>query len=430
MEDSPKLQVLYYNLNSVPHVLRPANSGSVEMNPAQSAKIAKSLENFEEKEGYVNVVLFPEEILLTPHSYLSSCTVAVLDIHPTWLLLDGGLVVSPPPFPVSIGTNLLISSDSNGHTRAEEVPIPSQGKKSLQELEALHAVYFPSDGFLPTIDIEEYPATIGSQRLRIDLLKLLKPYNSGFLRQVDDLKKEFSSWRKARGDGNCYYRAVGYVYLEHLCRPQVPSHFLLSFYMRLFLQQGPFSLSRNPPTLFDKDLYWVLTRLYELIAIREAQTVEGKEASALAQLEYIYLHDEQFDQSVIRVLKLAAWNQLQEREEEYAAFLQKPLSDLLTEILTDGIESEGLVFQLMADVLDSVILHVLLPPSGPIFKEEYQTRQKGRKPVLSLLLRPGHYDILYTLQADIVDKYNFVLEDYSGVAGLEAGDQFQLYRDL
>ena len=430
MEDSSKLQVLYYNLNCVPHALRPVNAGSLEMNPAQRVMIEESLKSFEDKEGYVNVVLFPEEILLTPHAYLSSCTAQVLDIHPSWLFLEGGLVVSPPPFPVSIGTQLFISSDSNGHTRAEEVPIPSQGKKSLQELEELHGVFFPSDGFLPAIDIEDYPATIGSGRLRIDLLKLLKPYNAGFLRQVEDLKKEFSSWRKARGDGNCYFRAVGYGYLEHLCRPKIPSHLLRSFYMRLFLQQSPFSLSRDPPTFFDTDFYWVLSRLHELITIKEAQAAEQKEDSALAQLEYIYLHDEQFDQSVIRVLKLAAWNQLQDKEEEYAAFLQKPQSALLTEILTDGVESEGLVFQLMADVLDTVILHVLLPPSGPIFKEEYQTKQKGRKPVLSLLLRPGHYDILYTLQADIVDKYNFMLEDYSGVAGLEAGDQFQLYRDL
>lgn len=429
MEDSSKLQVWYYDLTCTPEVLRPADADSVDLTPKQAQIVLKQLKTLEEQQGYVNVVVLEGDILMTPHSYMFHCNLQVLAVHPGWLLLAGGLVLAPPEFSAYVGTVLSIKSDSQGRAVAEKPTTATQGSKSLVELQALNAAYFPADGHQPVIDIGEYPVSIGAQRLRIEYLKLLKPYNAGFLSQVEELKKEFSSWRKVRGDGNCYYRAVGFVYLEHLCRSKVPSHFLRSFYMRLFLQQGPFSLSRLLSPDFDRDLYWVLSRLHELLTIKETRSADGC-TQALEQLEYIYVHDSQFDLSLIRVLKLAAWNQLQDFLPNYTAFLPKPLPELLEEILTDGLESEGLVFQLMADVLDAVIMHVLLPPTGTVFTEQYCTGQKGRKAVLSLLLRPGHYDILYPLQADIVDKYNFVLEDYSGLAETDLGYLSQLYRDL
>lgn len=428
MEDNSKLQVWYYDLTCDPQVLKPVEAESAELKSEQNLVVLKQLETLEERQGYVNVVVLAGDILVTPHSYLMKSSLQVLAVHPSWLLLAGGFVIAPPVFPVFVGTVLSFNTDSQGHVVTER-PTSPQGNKSLEDLIHLNAIYYPADGHQPIIDIEEYPVSIGAQRLRIEHLKLLKPYNAEFLCQVEDLKKEFSSWRKVRGDGNCYYRAVGFVYLEHLCRLQVPSHFLRAFYMRLFLQQGPFSLSRLPSPDFDRDLYWVLCRLQELLTIKEASSADCC-ASALAQLEYIYLHDRQFDLSLIRVLKLAAWNQLQDCLPSYTAFLPKPLPELLEEILTDGLESEGLVFQLMADILDAVIMHVLLPPTGPVFTEHYRTGQRGRKAVLSLLLRPGHYDILYPLQADLVDKYNFVLEDYSGLAEPDLGHLFQLYSDL
>ena len=33
---------------------------------------------------------------------------------------------------------------------------------------------------------------------------------------VDKLEENYGMWRKIRGDGNCFYRAFGFAYLEHL----------------------------------------------------------------------------------------------------------------------------------------------------------------------------------------------------------------------
>jgi hypothetical protein len=45
---------------------------------------------------------------------------------------------------------------------------------------------------------------------------------------VNRLDNDFDYFRRVKGDGNCYYRAVGYAYLEHLARlPDVTS--LLEF---------------------------------------------------------------------------------------------------------------------------------------------------------------------------------------------------------
>ena len=362
---------------------------------------------------------------MTPHCLLRGVEEEVVEIEGNWVLLTGGFVVRKPEGRLGVGGKVRVEVGSEGVAEVREVS-ETRRSLSLAELHSLHFSYFPPDTTPPPTTLDDYPLSISPNRLPTLHLHLLKPFNPFFKSQVLTLQGEFSSWRKARGDGNCYYRAVGYAFLEHLCRSQVHSHYFRRFYMQIYLQKGAFSLDKWMNNEFDGDFVHVLHRLKQLIEMKET----GQ--AVLRQLEGVYAGDKRFDEAFIRVLKLAAWNQLQDHLPSYSPYLLKPLPDLLTEILTDGIESEGLVFQLIADLLDVVVTHVFLPQTGTIYREEYTTTQgiPGKKAVLCLLLRPGHYDILYTLQADLVDRYNFVLEDYSGPADVDIGDSYQLYREL
>ncbi|XP_064148980.1 ubiquitin thioesterase OTUB2 isoform X1 [Loxodonta africana] len=53
---------------------------------------------------------------------------------------------------------------------------------------------------------------------KCDILSILRdhPENRIYQRKIQELSKRFTSIRKTKGDGNCFYRALGYSYLESL----------------------------------------------------------------------------------------------------------------------------------------------------------------------------------------------------------------------
>ncbi|XP_044518067.1 ubiquitin thioesterase OTUB2 [Gracilinanus agilis] len=53
---------------------------------------------------------------------------------------------------------------------------------------------------------------------KCDILSILcdHPENRIYQRKIQELSKRFSALRKTKGDGNCFYRALGYSYLESL----------------------------------------------------------------------------------------------------------------------------------------------------------------------------------------------------------------------
>ncbi|XP_004837109.1 ubiquitin thioesterase OTUB2 isoform X2 [Heterocephalus glaber] len=53
---------------------------------------------------------------------------------------------------------------------------------------------------------------------KCDILSILRdhPENRIYQRKIQELSKRFTAIRKTRGDGNCFYRALGYSYLESL----------------------------------------------------------------------------------------------------------------------------------------------------------------------------------------------------------------------
>lgn len=416
---------LYYDLACVPVMLMDVSSGArVELKEAVKLELLVMLNKGAEKRGFANVITDGLTVKCSRLAEVVSGKKAIaVDSTPEWVILSNGLILPPvPSLSLPPGTEVLITKLDSSSIQLEVLRQVYSHSLSLAELKDLHYAYFPLDP-KEVVDVENYPETVGNQRIRIEHLKLLKRFKPEFAQQVEILKEEFSSWRKSRGDGNCYYRAVAYSYLEHLCRFGVSTQSLREFYMRIYLQIGDFSLS-SWGDQFDKYFICVLIRLKELMTVKEMT------GTAVEHLEYIYLADNFFDAGMIRLLKLGVYNYLQTHREEFSDFLTKPMEEMQAEVLADGLESEGVVFKVMANVLDAAIMHVMLHDSTMgICKQEFLPNSAGRKPVLTLLLRPGHYDMLYPLQADLVDRYNFQAHNYSGFDG-DIGALNQLYREV
>merc|ERR1712216_106894 len=62
-------------------------------------------------------------------------------------------------------------------------------------------------------------------------------HSAEHVRKITEMRDEFAAWRRVRGDGNCYYRALGCGFMEHLLSPAGRPR-LQEFHDRLAALQG------------------------------------------------------------------------------------------------------------------------------------------------------------------------------------------------
>mmetsp|Transcript_31831 Transcript_31831/g.31543 ORF Transcript_31831/g.31543 Transcript_31831/m.31543 type:complete len:134 (+) Transcript_31831:388-789(+) len=87
---------------------------------------------------------------------------------------------------------------------------------------------------------QEYPDTVGKSRINIYHLKSEYAFNNKMLDFIEKLGTEYAAFRRSRGDGNCYYRAVGVSYIEYLCRPTTNLSEFEKFIRKLEKREGIF----------------------------------------------------------------------------------------------------------------------------------------------------------------------------------------------
>jgi Peptidase C65 Otubain len=94
--------------------------------------------------------------------------------------------------------------------------------------------------------------------LSLDILKGDFGFNRGLVDKVDMLKPFYSGLRRARGDGNCYYRAVIFGLLEQIVHSQ-DKH-------KLQLLAAKLGSLKNVPSWHAAAHAGLLSRLQEVIA--------------------------------------------------------------------------------------------------------------------------------------------------------------------
>lgn len=247
-----------------------------------------------------------------------------------------------------------------------------------------------------SINVEEYSDTSGLCRLPIRSLANCSRWNQQLSEKALSLSSRYTHWRKARGDGNCYYRSVAIGYLEHLCRNTTPNDHFAAFYMKLY-HQSEIILTEELSSYF-KDFPRMLKRLYD----------DKRAGRGLESLQN-YLQDPGFDLGAVATLRglaLYTFTQLLSVP-DFSAFLTEGQDrSLYTEIATMGRDAEGLIFRVMANALDIKIVHILLS-AATCREESFVPENKGCKVVLHVLLKPGHYDALYPIAVQQLDQYEY-----------------------
>ena len=284
-------------------------------------------------------------------------------------------------------------------TALSTLPDPIRGSDSPYRVIDVNALgnRFEYQVDVSHIDVEEYPSTCGERRLPILSLKNTGKWNSDLQQSVDKLAAKYSHWRRSRGDGNCYYRAVAVSYLEHLARWSTVPMEMHDFYTKLYRQE----IQITPE--FAPYVRYFLKKLYDLYQVKS-------QGSALPALQQLF-KDPLFDQSAVGTFRCIARAALMKfpSDPEFSSFftMSTGIGTLMKQIETMGNEAEGLTFMAMAKALNAKIIHWTVS-GAQCRNDDFNATSNGtRKLVIHLLLKPGHYDVLYPLGAQLLDNYSY-----------------------
>lgn len=297
-------------------------------------------------------------------------------------------------------TSKSTSSDSAifNHLISQLPTVPQAVLNSLPEPVILSSLCQDSPGKISLFEnlLEIKLSTVSLCRIPIRSLKLLYRYKASFCDRVNLLCRSYESWRRVRGDGNCYYRAVSVIYLEHLCRSSTNVNELKHFIDRIDTLRN----TQDPEISQSKDIYNLREGLVYL------HSIKYKYGSAVEHLQ-MYLDNTSFDLGIVLVLRLFAYRFLDHmrQDPEFGSFLIDGGLETLQRIRTMGQEAEGEEFQVVADALGTKIHHVSVYSSYGIdsFTPKYTEYICTE---IHILYKSGHYDILYPLATNFIDNYD------------------------
>jgi len=207
-----------------------------------------------------------------------------------------------------------------------------------------------------------------------------------YLAKIKDLTSKYKSIRRTRPDGNCFFRAFSYGYIEKLIddRDQFNTFYKLAQKSKDSLVELGF------PQFTVEDFYdlfmEVLTRIKDM------------ENSNDAKKELHNLFNEQaYSDYMVVYLRLLTSGQLQKEQSFFSCFIEgnRTVADFChQEVEPMYKESDHIHIIAACQAIDTGV-RVIYMDRGASNKVTEHDLPEGTTPLVHLLYRPGHYDILY-----------------------------------
>jgi len=211
----------------------------------------------------------------------------------------------------------------------------------------------------------------------VSLDELAQEYKEGnpvFLQKIRELSETFSTYRKVRGDGDCFYRTFAYGFLS-----QTNSN--TSSALRTSVQ-----------VLKDAGFEELSYEVFSDILFEVVEKLPGSD------LQSIMNNPEESNAIVVYLRFLtSAW--IKTHPDDYAPFLEMDLKHYCEmNIEAMGREADHVMISALVSALNvKVDIHYLDRSEGDkAILHEFGTRS-GKNAVITCLYRPGHYDLLETL---------------------------------
>ncbi|KAF4568356.1 hypothetical protein EYR40_010241 [Pleurotus pulmonarius] len=220
--------------------------------------------------------------------------------------------------------------------------------------------------------------------------------SQSFVKQIDSLvAKGFNSIRRARGDGDCFYRSVAFAYVDSILKAAdvaIAAASAISLLESTFpmLEQAGFQ------KLVFEDFYDVLASLLQNIA---QGTNDGKSLESKILLAF---QSPEISNSIVVYLRLLTSARIRTDPDEYAPFLFHPEIGIQLEprefceafVEAVGKEADHVQMTALARTLRLNLDVAYLDGRSSDGHVDFVEFRNSDSTPLTLLYRPGHYDIL------------------------------------
>lgn len=247
-------------------------------------------------------------------------------------------------------------------------------------------------------DLDEYPQTVSKFWLKIDDMKSLYINNPHFVKNIDYLRDnlKISAWKRSRGDGNCYFRAVITSYLEKITKPYSPLSHLTAF-------QSILKALSLEDTINEYHVSHSRVSLFISTLVSKKSANEHFEVFKLALSE---LQNPEFDLDLIRVSRLVAYTELLRSQDDpdYSVFFIDGIDSIVYDILEMNREGGDFTLVFLPKGLNAQVIQYMFLDTENRSVQYFPEKSKGELVSISLVRRSCHYDILCEKQEIELDQ--------------------------
>ena len=252
--------------------------------------------------------------------------------------------------------------------------------------------------------------------------------------KIIELSKFLPYYRQIRGDGNCFYRAIGIGYIEQLFFQlwSEQTHHKSEIYLTELLYdvlEGNIRLIEcNLAGNYTKKSYRIIENILKnqkilyYVFLREISWLimmtvkENDFANVLKYIENSFINNHLFDISVIVIIRSLIHATLKRNIDrpEYMPFFTDP-KEYLMKLTIFGEEAENILIPITSDAFHKKIIvnmvhmdritekpTLLTDKYEPLLLESYKDEKELQE--INLYFRPGHYDLGYE-KNNVLIKY-------------------------
>jgi len=235
---------------------------------------------------------------------------------------------------------------------------------------------------------------IGDKQPIETLLSAYNPNNEQVQTKIKELFQNYDEWRTVRGDGNCFIRGFIFSLCEYLIENRTCSSALLHH-----VQQAVENSLRQLTKLgyqeyLLEDFYSVLVQIIKDISDNKITTVK--------QLQEVFV-DPNYRDAIVCYMRFLISGYMQLMSDEYVPYVMGTTDHLTvesyckSEIEVLHKEVDNIIVSAACSSFNVCLRLECLDAQNRNLQQQVQTITFPDQgiPVLTMLYRPGHYDILY-----------------------------------
>ena len=251
----------------------------------------------------------------------------------------------------------------------------------------------------------EIVETISKTWLPMESLRNEGKFKPSFVKNIEILSRDYTAWRRVRGDGNCYYRAVMSNYILKIFHYYSNKDRINKLIILLEGIRGEL-----PHEFIAAKEYFID---YLKLHYDARQNLEASVESF--KIVNLWLQVKEFDLNLVRIARVISVDAFQYKFDDYSAFmLDDEKAKFSVNLLKMGREAEGIELFLLPLGLDICVEQINLFENllRTVYPNEEEGNKKDKVKITIICQNNYHYDILYPVKDMDDEGYNIDLGRY------------------